>query len=323
MSTKQRLLSVLAAGLYALGVTSTAALAEFPEKPVTLVVGFSAGGGMDTLARIAAEAASGPLGQSIAVENRPGAGGTIAPAHVAQQNADGYTLYLGETAALVGPVVFGDSVGYDPLTSFAPVAQLAIAPLALIANPEVPADDIASFIELVRANPGEYFYAASGVATLQHMSMEQIKAAAGLDIEVVQFQGGAPSVQAVIAGEVSFAITSLSAANRQAEGGAVKILGVTTLEPVPGFESLPTVSSVVPGFESVPRQFVMAPAGTPEDALTKLEAAFAAALATESVQEQLLGRGLIPAFLSSAELAADLPGVTETWSATAREALSN
>lgn len=323
MSTLKRMISVCAVALSALGLTSTVAKADFPEKPITMVVGFSAGGGMDTLARIAAEAASGPLGQAIAVENRPGAGGTIAPAHVAQQRADGYTLYIGETAALVGPVVFGDSVGYDPLTSFVPVAQLAVAPLALIANPDVHADDIAEFIDLVRENPGKYFYAASGVATLQHMSMEQLKAAADLDIEAVQFQGGAPSVQAVIAGEVSFAVTSLSAANRQAEGGAVKILGVTTLNPVPGFENLPTVSSVIPGFESVPRQFVMAPAGTPDDALAKLEAAFEAALASDSVQQQLLDRGLIPTYLSSAELAADLPGVTETWSATARDALSN
>lgn len=309
----------LASMLVAGGLAGTATAQDtFPDKPVTMVVGFSAGGGMDTLGRLVAEKASEALGQQVVVENRPGAAGTIAPAHVANAEPDGYTLYLGETAALTGPVVFGEGVGYDPLESFVPIAQLAIAPLALIANADVPADDVAGFIELVKENPGEYFYAAPGVATLQHMVVEQLKEAAGIEIDAVQFQGGSPSVAAVISGEVPFAVTSLAAAQRQADGGDVKIIGVTTLDPVPGFESLPTVSSAVPGFEAVPRQFVMAPAGTPDDVVATLTAAFETALADEELRKTLAGRGLLPTYLSGADLGADLPAVTETWSNTAR-----
>lgn len=307
---------ILAAALAVGALTSTSA--AFPDKPVTMVVGFSAGGGMDTLGRIVAEAAGEALGQQIAVENRPGAGGTIAPAHVAGAVADGHTLYLGETAALTGPVVFGEAVGYDPLESFVPVAQLAVAPLAILANAAVEADDPASFVELVRAEPDAYFYGAPGVATLQHMAMEQLKDAADIDLEVVQYQGGAPTLAALVSGEVSFAVTSLSAASRQAEGGEVKVLAVTTAEPVEGFADIPTVASAVEGFEAVPRQFVMAPAGTPADAVAALTDAFRAALEDPEVQARLRGRGLIPSFLSGEELAAELPEVTETWSATAR-----
>lgn len=309
----------IGAALLALAVSATSANAQdsFPDKPLTLVVGFSAGGGMDTLGRIIADAAGKILGQQIAVENRPGAGGTISGAHVANAEPDGYTLWLTETAALTGPVVFGEAVGYDPLESFAPVAQLAVAPLAIFANSELPAADIASFVELVRGSPGEYFYAAPGVATLQHMAMEQLKEAAGLEIDAVQFQGGSPSVAAVVSGEVSVGITSLSAAMQQAEGGNVKVLGVTTGEPVAGFEDVPTVGSVVAGFESVPRQFVLAPSGTPDEVVAIVADAFGQALADDAVRQQLVDRGLIPAYLGTQELAAELPGITEVWSQTA------
>jgi tripartite-type tricarboxylate transporter receptor subunit TctC len=287
---------------------------------VTLVVGFSPGGGMDTLGRMVSERASEDLGQQIAVENRPGAGGTIAPGFVANARPDGYTLWLGETSAVTGPVVHGD-VGYDPVESFAPVAQLAMAPLALVAGPDVPASDIGEFIDLVSENPGEYFYAAPGVATVHHLVVEQLKTAADLDIDAVQFQGGSPSVAAVVSGEVPFAIVSLSAATSQAEGGNVTILGVTTAEPVSGFEDIPPIATAVEGFEATPRQFVMAPAGTPDDVVDRLTAAFEAAMADPKLQEDLRARGLLPAFMDGAALAEDMPEMVETWSATAREAL--
>ncbi|WP_109467092.1 Bug family tripartite tricarboxylate transporter substrate binding protein [Albibacillus kandeliae] len=309
----------------AVAVTSLfagAALAQddYPNKPVTLVVGFSAGGGMDTLGRLVADRVTKELGQQMVVENRPGAGGTIAPGYVANASPDGYTLYLGETAATVADVVIGE-VGYDPIKSFTPIAQLAVAPLALVANNDVPASNMSEFVELVKSKPGEFFYASSGVGTLQHLAGEQLNHDAGLEMEAVHFQGGSPSITALMSGEVEFAITSLNAASSQAEGGNLKVLGVTTKDPVPGFESIDTVSSVVDGFDAAPRQFVMAPAGTPAPVIEKLEAAFAAALADEALRADLSSRGLVPTYLSGAELAEQLPGVIETWSSTARKAL--
>ncbi len=295
---------------------------DYPTKPVTMVVGFSAGGGMDTLARMVAEPAGEALGQQIVVENRPGAGGTIAPGYVANAEADGYVIWLGETAATIGPVVHGD-VGYDPLESFVPIAQLAVAPLALVAGKDVPVSTIEEFIELVKANPGEYFYAAPGVATLQHLAVEAMAAAAGLELEAVQFQGGSPSMQALLSGEVPFAIVSLNAARSQSEGGNVTILAVTTLDPVPGFEDIRPISDVIEGFDAAPRQFVMVPADTPDEVVQALRDAFRTAMEDEQLREDLAARGLVPTYIDGPELAEQLPAVIETWSGTAMSVLDN
>jgi len=300
-----------------------AAVADgYPTKPVTMVVGFSAGGGMDTLARMAAEPAGAALGQQIAVENRPGAGGTIAPGYVANAAADGYTIWLGETAATIGPVVHGD-VGYDAIDSFIPIAQLAVAPLALVAGKDVAATNIQEFVDLVKANPGEFFYASPGVATLPHLAVEALAEAAGLELDVVHFKGGSPSMQALLSGEVSFAVVSLNAARSQSEGGKVTILGVTTVDPVPGFEEIGPVSDVIEGFDAAPRQFIMVPAGTPDAVVTTLRDAFRTAMEDQDLRDSLSARGLVPTYLDGPDLAAELPGVIETWSATAQAVLPN
>ena len=308
--------------LCALPLMAGAAFAQssYPDKPVTMVVGFSAGGGMDTLARMVAEPAGEALGQQIVVENRPGAGGTIAPGFVANARPDGYTLYLGETAAMIGPVVHGD-VGYDPMESFVPIAQLAVAPLALVANNDVPADTMEEFVTLVKEKPGEYFYGTSGIATLQHLAGELINEQAGLEMEAVHFKGGSPTIAALVSGEVEFGISSLAAAAAQAEGGNLKLLGVTSLDAVPGFDDYAPISATIDGFEAAPRQFVMAPAGTPEDVVAKLAAAFETAMQDEELRETLTAKGLVPTYLDGATLASELPGVIEKWSKTAKSSL--
>ncbi|APE43527.1 hypothetical protein BOO69_08970 [Sulfitobacter alexandrii] len=318
------MLRTLIAAVAAVSLQTGGALAQddYPNKPVTMVVGFSAGGGMDTLGRLVAERLGEELGQQVVVENRPGAGGTIAPGYVATANADGYTLYLGETAAMIAPAVIGD-VAYDPLGSFVPVAQLAVAPLALVANNDVPASNMQEFVDLLKSKPDEYFYASSGVGTLQHLAGEKLKNDAGIEMEVVHFQGGAPSVKAVISGEVAFGITSLNAASAQAEGGNLKVLGVTTLDPVPGFEDIDTISSVADGFDAAPRQFIMAPAETPQAVLDKLGTAIEASMQDEQLRADLSSRGLVPTYLTAQELGDQLPQVIETWSEVAGTALAN
>ena len=293
---------------------------DFPTKPIIFVVGFPAGGGMDALARVVAHRASAELGQQIVVENRAGAGGTIAPGFVANARADGYTLYVGETAALVGPVVH-ETVGYDPLTSFVPIGQMAMAPLVVVANPSIPTTNIKEFIDLVRKNPGKYFYASPGVATIQHLAVEMLKTSADLDIEAAQFQGGAPSVAAVISGEVAFGVVSLNAAIAQAKGGNVKIIGVTSLNRVPGFEQIEAFSEVINGFDAVPRQFLMAPAGTPDAVVNKLSNAIRVTMEDENVRATLSSSGLLPTYVSGEDLAAELPSIVETWSKTAKKVL--
>ncbi|MFD2236571.1 Bug family tripartite tricarboxylate transporter substrate binding protein [Aureimonas populi] len=309
---------LIAACLAASAMGAAHAQSDFPAQPVTFVVGFAPGGGMDTMARLLGARLSREIGQPVVVENRPGAGGTIAPAHVAAARPDGYTLYAGETSAALGPVFQGD-VGYDIVESFAPVARVAVAPQALVASPSLEVETLAEFIDLVREAPGEYFYAAPGVATLHYLAGEMLKEAAGLEMDAVQFQGGSPSVAAVVAGEVPFGIVSISAALSQAEGGNLVILGHTGPDRVEGFEEIDPIATVVEDFEAMPSQFILAPAGTPVEVVERLSTAIGAALADEGLRRQLQDTGLVPAFQPAAELAAELPASAERWMAVAAD----
>lgn len=309
---------VIAACLSVFGASAAHAQSAFPSQPITFVVGFAPGGGMDTMARLLGARLSQEIGQPVVVENRPGAGGTIAPAYVATARPDGYTLYAGETSAALGPV-FQDNVGYDIVESFAPVARIAVAPQALVANPSLEVASVPAFIERVRESPGEYFYAAPGVTTLHYLAGEMLKDAAGLDLDAVQFQGGSPSVAAVVAGEVPFGIVSISAAVSQAEGGNLVILGHTGPERVEGFEEIDPIATFVDGFEAMPSQFILAPAGMPDAVVERLSDAIGAALADEALQRQLQDTGLVPAFQPAAQLAAELPASAERWMAIATE----
>ncbi|MGV6875982.1 Bug family tripartite tricarboxylate transporter substrate binding protein [Pseudochelatococcus sp. B33] len=295
----------------ALSLLTGSALAQaFPSQPVTMVVGFAPGGGMDTMARLVGGAISPELGQPIIVENRPGAAGTLAPTYVASAKPDGYTIYAGETSAVLGPV-FQKNVGYDPVKSFTPIARIAVAPHALVANPGVGVSTVAEFIDLVAANPGKYFYASPGIATLQYLAGEMLKDAAKLDIEAVHFQGGSPSVTAVVSGEVPFGIVSLSAAVAQAKGGNLIILGHTGPERIEGFEDVAPIAETIEGFEAMPSQFIMAPAGTPPEVAGRLTDAVALAYKNDKLPEQLRNSGLIPAFQTGEEVAAEFPAIAE------------
>jgi len=297
--------------------TPVLAQSDFPNQPVRIVVGFAPGGGMDTIARMLGEKLAGPLGQQVIVDNRPGAGGTIAAAYAANERPDGYTLYLSETSALIGPVIY-DNVGYDPITSFVPVAHLTTAPMALVANPSLEAGNMAEFIELAKAKPGEYFYATPGVATVQHLGVEMLAAAAGIELEDAPFQGGAPSVAAVVSGEVPLAITSLNAAVAQAQGGKVKILGITSSERLPDFPDLPAISETVTGFAASPSQFLMAPANTPAEVVEKLSKAVEESMNNPELVKAFSAQGFIPNYKSGTDLAAELPATTAQWTEAAK-----
>jgi tripartite-type tricarboxylate transporter receptor subunit TctC len=310
---------LILAALAALAITAGSAMAQdYPTQPVRLMVGSSAGGGMDTIARTVAEQLGAVLGQQVVVENKPGAGGTIALAGVAHAKPDGYTLILTETgAALVNPITL-DSVGYDTMADLEPVAHVTSAPFALVANPKLGVDDVAGMIRVAKERPGELFYATSGIKTLVHMLGVMIADGAGIEMEAAGYQGGAPSVAAVVSGEVDLGILSLSAAQGQADAGAIKILGITYPERLKEFPDLPTIGETIDGFASWPSQFIMAPAGTPEDVLTKISDAVGKVMAMDEVNGILKKRGLLPDYKSRARLKSDLPGMASKWGETAR-----
>lgn len=298
--------------LLSLAAGPAAAQTDFPTKPITFIVGFAPGGGMDTMARLVAARVSTELGQPVVVENRPGAGGMIAPANVAAAAPDGYTIYAGETAVVLGPV-FQKDVGFDPITSFAPIARVAVAPHALVAHPDAKANSVKEFIDLVSQSPGEYFYAAPGTTTLQYLAGEMLQTQAKLQFDAVQFQGGAPSVAAVVSGEVPFGIVSLSAGASQAAAGKLKVLGHTGPSRVEGFEKVEPIGETIAGFEAMPGQYLFAPAATPKDVLDKLTNAVDVALKDEDLRKKLRDSGLIPSYQSGADVAAEMPEITRVW----------
>lgn len=306
----RRIIAIMA-GLAAFSAPAFAQ-SNYPQQPVRMIVGFAPGGGMDTIARLLSEKLTGALGQQVVVENRPGAGGTVAAGEVANARADGYTIILTETSMLIGPEIY-DTVAYDPETSFAAVANVTQAPLALVANPSFEADDMAGLIELAKAQPGEIFYATPGKATTQHLVVETLEQMAGIDLQDAPYQGGAPSVTAVVSGEVPLAIVSLSAAVSQAQGGKIKILGISTAERVADFPDVPTIGETVEGFVMLPSNFVMAPAAVPADALAKLSSAVETAMKDEGLTSSLAAQGLLPVYKSADELSAEIPTEIGRW----------
>ena len=311
-----RSLAIALAGLVALA-TPAVAQGTYPEKPVRLVVGFNPGGGMDTVARTMAEKLAAPLGQQVVVENKPGAGGTIAMAYVAKAKADGYTLILSETSALIGPVVY-ENVGYDPVASYTPVAHLTLAPLAVVASPKLGIADVAGLIKLAKSKPGELFYATSGKGSVQHLAGEMLERMAGIDMQDAPFSGAAPSLAAVVSGEVPVAIVSLGGAMGQAQGGAIKILGITTPQRLKSFPDLPTVAETVSGFSASPSQFILAPAQTPAAAIETLSAAVQKAMQEKPLLDLLEKQGFVPDYKAGAELKAEIPATTQRWTEAAR-----
>jgi len=306
--------TVLLAGL---AIAPARAQSDYPDKPIRMVIGFAAGGGTDTIARMLAENLSKELGQQVVVENRPGAGGTIAASYAANAEPDGYTLYLSGTSTLIGPV-FVENAGYDPVESFAAVANINLTPLALVAGSNFEASTIPELIELAKAKPGELFYATPGVGTTQHLLIEMLEKDAGIDLQDAPYQGAAPSIAAVASGEIPLAIISLTAAAEQAKGGQMKILGVTSPERVADFPDIPTIGETVEGYGALPGNFLVAPAGTPDEIVAKLSDAVGRAMADAAFTDFLKKQGLLPAYLPAPELAGRIPEETAKWTEAAR-----
>jgi len=310
---------ILAAGLTAgLALVSAAAQAQdYPTQPVRIVIGFAAGGGTDTIARMLADKMGGVLGQQVVVDNRPGAGGVVAAAYAANEKPDGYTLYFSGTSTLIAPV-FVENAGYDPVKSFEAIANINQTPLALVAGADFEANTIPELIELAKSKPGEFFYATPGVGTTQHLLVEMMETAAGIELEDAPFQGAAPSIAAVLSGEIPLAIISLSAAVEQARGGKMKILGVTSPERVPDYPDIPTIGETIEGYGALPGNFLVAPAGTPAEIIKILSDAVGKVVADEEMVDFFKKQGLLAHYVPAEQLAVQIPEETAKWTEAAQ-----
>jgi tripartite-type tricarboxylate transporter receptor subunit TctC len=273
----------------ALVVTADGAAAQtYAARPIRMLVGFAPGGPADVMARLIGQRLYATLGQPIVIENRPGAGGTLAARLVAESEPDGYTLLLGNTSTLVvGPLMY-KNVGYDARKAFAPIAWLGTTSDILVVNPKSPLKSVAQLIAYAKANPGKLNYSTPGIGTPPHLIGEMLKLRAGIDIVHVPYKGGGPSIQAVIAREVDFTFENPQVALPLVQAGTVRALAVTSAERDPQAPDVPTlIESGLPGFVSESFTGVVGPAGIPGNIVARLNTAINESLRSPEVAATL------------------------------------
>jgi tripartite-type tricarboxylate transporter receptor subunit TctC len=299
--------AVLSAAVCAAAVLHSAGAAAqaWPAKPVRLMVPFPPGGSTDIVARIVGQKLGERLGQSIVIENRGGAGGTLGTAQVAKAAPDGYTLAVASTSThVVAPSVY-QKLEYDPVKDFAPISLMAVSPYLLVVHPAVPAKSVKELVELARKQPGKLNYASAGVGSTTHLAMEMLKSASNTYMLHIPYNGNGPAGTAVVSGQVEILFGSLPAVLPHAKGGRVRALAVGTLARSPSMPEVPTIAeSGYPGFDASLWLGIMAPAGTPQPVIDRLHKEIVAVVGAPDTREALSKAGAEPVASTPAELAA-------------------
>jgi tripartite-type tricarboxylate transporter receptor subunit TctC len=283
-----------------------AALAQtWPVKPIRLMVPFPPGGSTDIVARIVAQKLGERLGQSLVIENRGGGGGTIGTAAVAKSAPDGYTLTVASTSThVVAPSVYA-KLEYDPVKDFAPISLMAVSPYLLVVNPSLPANSLKELVALAKKQPGKLNYASAGIGSTTHLAMEMLKLASGTFLLHIPYNGNGPAGTAVIGGQVEVLFGSLPALLPHAKSGRARALAVGTPKRSPSLPDVPTVAeSGYPGFDASLWLAIMAPAGTPQPILDRLQKEIVAIVGTAETREALDKAGAEPITSTPVELAA-------------------
>ncbi|ATA53052.1 Tripartite tricarboxylate transporter family receptor [compost metagenome] len=285
MKQELRALSFAAAALLA----SAGALADtYPSRPITLLVGFPAGGGADTVARIVGDKLGKLLGQPIVIDNKPGAGTTIASDQVARAAPDGYTLLLGSANLYGSDKLLYKSVKYDGAKSFVPISRWSSAPMLLAVNKDVSAKTVQALIAEARQNPGKLAYSSSGAGVVTHLAGLSFEKAAGVQMLHVPYKGGAPSIQAVAAGDVQLTFGTPPSVLPMAQGQKLRVLAVTSGQRSPLFPDVPSVAEAgVKGYDYTFWFGLFGPAGLPPEVAQKLFDASVAALNDPEVKARM------------------------------------
>ena len=268
--------------------------AQYPAKPVRMIVPYPPGGTVDVVGRVLAQRLTEQLGQQVVVENRSGANGTIGSDFVAKAAPDGYTILMQASIFVINPL-FLKNVPYDVQRDFTPVANVGSVPLIVTAHPSVPAKDLREFIAIVRANPQRYTFATSGLGSAGHLSEEVIRREAKLDILIVPYKGTGPVLTDLIGGQVSAFIDPMPSSYPHVKSGKLKPLAVTSARRVPFLPDVPTVAeSGLPGFEMVSWYGVWGPPGLQREIANRLAAELAAAVRSPLAAERLGEQGFEP-----------------------------
>jgi len=308
----RRRIMIAAAAASVAGSASVKAQA-FPSRPIRIVVPYAPGGGADTVARLLAPKLQDALGQTVMIDNKPGAGGVIGDDTVAKAPPDGHTLLLGAFAHAVNPSLLPRMPFRTP-DDFAPISLLVVVPDLLVVTPSLPAQSVAELIALAKAQPGKLSYGSSGNGTAQHLAAELFKARTGADIQHVPYKGGGPALVDVAAGHVQMLLGNMSSALPQAQAGRVRAMAVTSPKRSPAAPDVPTIAeSGVPGYDMYEWNALLAPAGTPAAVIQRLQQEAAKALRMPDVMARLATLGAEPVGGTPAELAAFLRTELAKW----------
>jgi tripartite-type tricarboxylate transporter receptor subunit TctC len=264
--------------------------AEYPARPVRLIVGFPPGGAADILGRIAAQQLTGRLGQQVVVDNRGGAGGLVATEIAARANADGYTLLFTSIPHVINPHLYS-KVQYDAIKDFAPVVQFVNVPLMMAANPSLPAKSVKELIAYAKSRPGQINYASGGSGASSHLAMELFKSMAGVSLNHIPYKGTGPLITDLIAGQIALTIASAVPLAPQVKAGKLRGMAVTGAQRSPSFPDLPAIAETVPGYEVVNWFGILAPAGVPPTVVARVNAELNKALAEPRIRDSLRAQG--------------------------------
>jgi tripartite-type tricarboxylate transporter receptor subunit TctC len=278
---------------------------DYPNKPVRMVVGFAAGGISDVLGRAIAIPVSKQLGHQVIVENKPGAGTTIAGDFTVKSAPDGYTIWLQDITTHAINTTLYPKLPYDSMKDFTFVAMVASTPLMLVVHPSTPANNVRELIQLLKSGPGKYSYGSSGNGTIVHLSAEMLKSAAGVEVLHVPYKGSNPATQAILGGEVTFVFSTMPPAISNAKAGKLRPLAVTTPKRVSAAPEVPTMAEAgIPNFEIVLYSGILGPKGMDRAVVRKLNAEFAKAVQSPEMKQVWQNIGADPIVMTPEEFEA-------------------
>jgi tripartite-type tricarboxylate transporter receptor subunit TctC len=318
MTLPRRRFLQLAVGTVSASVLPRLASAlDYPTRPVRLIIGYTPGGSADIVARLLGERLSQRLGQPIVIENRPGAGTTIATEAVVRSPPDGYTLLWTSSADEINTTLY-HNLNFNFLRDIAPVASIEFLPLVMEVNPSLPVKTVPEFIAYAKANPSKINFASGGVGSSQHVAGELFKFMTGVDLVHVPYRGVAVGINDLLAGQVQVAFSPIPSSITFIRDGRLRPLAVTSAQRVAALPDIPTVGEFVPGYEATASDGIGAPAGTPAEIIDSLNSAFNAALTDPGIKARLEDLGGVPVPMSPAEFAKFIAANTEKWAKVVR-----
>jgi tripartite-type tricarboxylate transporter receptor subunit TctC len=291
---------------------AASAQSSFPSKAVRILVPYPAGGGVDVLTRTLGDVVSKQWGQSVVVENRPGAGGVIASQAVATSPPDGYTLIMVASGHATNPYLYS-KIPYDTFKDFTAISLLASSPNILLVRADSPFKTVADVVAAAKAKPGSLSFAHAGTGTSTHLAGELLKNLAKIDLNAIPYKGGAPAINDLLGGQIPLSFNNGPESVGQLQAGTLRALAVTTADRAPFLPNVPSMSEAVPGYDTGVWWGLLGPGGMPPEVLAKLSRDFVAALNTDAVKERLTKLGALPIGSSPQQFDAKIRADYEKW----------